>query len=266
MSLRPSTRGHSLIGLVVTLGCMALLAAVILPSLRSSITGDGRATPSSAWGMQDQIQIQSIVRAMITDAMAGRDTFIIPSELCDYGREEDNTTASFWSAMVMERLVSPKHLVAPGDRGWVERIERYDYSVYDPREGVCWDSMFSADLDDVSNVSYAHMPLLRERLDRWWHGEAGGTFPIIGSRGPRDGDPAEASFTLDDDGQWRGWVCRSDGSIEWHEHTTIGAHWRRRGGPSTDNLFRIDDVYDDDDAMLGFTSVMDGSSPTFQWD
>ncbi len=259
-------RGLSQIGMLVTLACIAVLLAIMLPTMRKSVTGDGQATPGSAWGYQDQIQIQTIVKAMTIDAMSGRESFLVPSEMTGSDDVSENTSTSFWSAMIMQRLVNPEQLIAPGDQGWVEQMEGYDYSAYDPRNRVYWDDAFSTDLNELSNVSYAHMPIWGARQDRWWRPGAGGAFPIVGSRGPVDGDETAASFTVDQDGVWRGWVCFADGSIKWIEGAMMPSQWRRRDGVRDDNLFLIEDERSGDDAILGVTKTMDDFGPILQWD
>ena len=78
--------------------------------------------------------------------------------------------------MLMQNLAKPEQLISPNDKGWVEKAQHQGY-------GGDWNPDFSADLQSIANVSYAHMPLFGERLKRQWKPSAG-RFPILGNRGP----------------------------------------------------------------------------------
>jgi type II secretory pathway pseudopilin PulG len=257
--------GFSLIGMLISLVCIVVLSAIMMNSMNKTITGNGEATPSSVWGMQNQIQLQTIVQSLIADSFGRNNDFLVPSDLSGSLDVSENTSANFWSAMIAENLVSPEHLIAKGDNGWVEQAS-YDWLAINPREGQFWDPNFSTDFNRSSNVSYAHMPLYGERLRRWWRNDARGIFPIIGNRGPQDGLALTESFTLDSDGQWRGWVCYSDGSIKWQEQTETPIKWSRSDGESIDNLFILEGGDNKDDAMLGVTTEMTEGGPEFAWD
>ena len=255
----------SLIGMLISLVCIVVLSSIMMSSMNKTITGEGEATPSSVWGMQNQILLQTMVQGLIADSFGRDNDFIVPSELSGSRDVEENTSANFWSAMIAENLVSPKQLIAKGDNGWVEEIS-YDWRSINAREGQYWDPNFSTDFNEVSNVSYAHMPLYGERLKRWWRNDARGTFPIIGNRGPRDGQVQTESFTLDSDGQWRGWVCYSDGSIKWQEQTETPIKWSRSDSATHDNLFILEGGDNKDDAMIGVTVEMYDDGPVLVWD
>jgi hypothetical protein len=167
--------------------------------------------------------------------------------------------------MIAQNLTTPENLIAKGDNGWVEKAN-YDWRAVNSRVGQYWDPNFSTDFNEMSNVSYAHMPLYGARLKRWWRNDARGIFPIIGNRGPQNGQVQTDSFTLDKDGQWRGWVCYSDGSIKWYEETNTPIKWSRTDDVHSDNLFVLEGGDNKDDAMFGVTSVMEEDGPTFIWD
>ncbi len=227
--------------------------------MQKAVTGGtGVSSETSLWGMQDQIQLQTLAQGLTIHAMTSGDQFLIPSKLSRSNDPFDNTSANFWSAMIMQNLAKPEQLVSPYDRGWVEKAE---YRIY----GGDWDPNFSADLQTTSNVSYAHMPLFGDRLERRWNPSAG-RFPILGNRGPEDGVEGTSSMTLDADRTWRGWVVFADGSIEWQEGTTMTSKWRRRDGYVEDNIFLMEEDDSSDDAILGFTYEMDDYGPVFVWD
>ena len=112
--------------------------------------------------MQDQIQLQLIGKALTMSAIVGGDGLLVPSDISGSDDSIDNTSANFWSALIMENMLKPEQLISPTDRGWVEVVQ-YNYYAGD------WDPNFSADLSTTSNVSYAHMPLWGERLKKRWN-------------------------------------------------------------------------------------------------
>lgn len=257
--------GFSLMGMLISLVCMLVLTVILMNSMNTTVTGNGEATPGSAWGLQNQIQLQTMVHGMIADSFGRENEFLVPSVLSESLDDQENTSANFWSAMISQNIVSPEQLIAKGDNGWVEKAS-YDWLAVNARDGTFWDPNFSTDFNEMSNVSFAHMPLYGKRLDRWWRNDARGIFPIIGNRGPQHGQVQTDSFTLDKDGQWRGWVCFSDGSIQWYKETTAPIKWTRTDGVSSDNLFMIEGGDNKDDAILGVTVEMNERGPVLQWD
>lgn len=250
-------RGISLIGILVSLACVVVLMSLYLSSVQKSVTGGkGKSSQSSAWGMMDQIQLQTIGRALLMDAITNSQ-YLTPSEVSRSDDVYDNTSANFWSAMLLQNMITPEVLVSKTDRGWVE-VAQPDYSArhFDPN--------FSADLSSTFNVSFAHMPLWGERLEQRWNGKSG-KFPLLSNRGPKDGVEGTASITLDDDGTWHGWVYASDGSIDWVDGTTVTSKWRRSDGIAQDNIF-WDEEDSKDDAVLGYTIEMDDYGPIYSWD
>jgi hypothetical protein len=253
-------RGLSMIGLLVTMACILILATIYMSSIDKAVTGGkGTSAKGSVWGMQDQIQLQLLGQALTIDAMSNQSgQFLTPSRLSGSNDVYDNTSANFWSAMLIQNLAKPEQLVSPSDRGWVEKAQ-VDYRSQD------WDTHFSVDVTETSNVSYANMPLYGERLKKRWSPESG-RFPILGNRGPKDGVESSDSYTVDDDGVWRGWVLFSDNSIKWVEGTSVYSKWQRRDGVRDDNVFLLEDGDSADDAILGLSIEMDDHGPIFVWD
>jgi hypothetical protein len=250
-------RGLTLIGILVALGCIVVLMSIYMSSVSKSVTGGkGTSSATSAWGMIDKIQLLQIGNALKIDSqMNGQ--YLTPSKLSRSGDIRDNTSANFWSAMLLQRLVTPEALVSKTDPSWVEKATPNYRARF-------WDPDFSADLSTTFNVSFAHMPLWDNRLDKKWNSSSR-KFPLLSNRGPKDGNENSPSITLDDDGTWRGWVYYSDHSIDWVEGTTIVSRWQRNDGVQQDCIFK-EESDSSDDAMLGFTLDMDDYGPTYSWD
>ena len=263
-------RGFSLVGLMVTLVCMLVLSVILMNSMSKSVTGSGSTQSGSAFSMMDSMVLQSVMTSMLAHNMdiGGESQYLVPSELSGSGDVAQNTSANLWSAMIMQRWVDPKSLISKNDRqAFVEVDTDYDWGAYDPRNGQYWDPTFSADLSEVSNVSWAHMPLSGDRLKRNWKATLDGRFPLIGSRGPKDGIDDPFSLTYGGDGSWAGHVAFGDGHVEFVDSFTPGCASYRSGGQiHQGNLFRLDDGPLGGDPMLGFTQRMTPDGPVLQWD
>ncbi|MBM44231.1 MAG: hypothetical protein CMJ36_04365 [Phycisphaerae bacterium] len=261
------TRGLSLVGLLITLACIVVLLSLTLPALRTATTGitpQGTQAPNSAWGATEMLQLQALGQGILTQDMLGGGTnpYARPSESSGTGDRTLDTTANLYSLLIMERITVPKQLVSKGDRGYVEIDHDYSWAAYSPRNGVYWDPSFVADLDVLSNVSFAHMPLTGRRVDDYWRASFSTDFPLFGTRGPEGGIDSLNSVTCLDGG-WSGRVLFADGHVDFLP--TIGSFTRRWNGQA-DNLFRIDDERNGSDAILGFSESIDEEGVTLQWD
>ncbi len=260
-------RGLSLIGLLITMACIVVLLSITLPAIRTATTGGsdrGGQSTTSAWATADRVNLNSIGQSMLAGGLgSGFDAEWLSPASVSRGRDIGlNTTANLYSLLIMEQRVQPLQLVSRGDRGLVEVDADYDFTVYDPRGGVHWDPAFTADLARGSNVSWAHMPLQGARFDNHWRSSMSGSFPIFGSRGPRDGIPTVDSVTCPN-GAWTGSVWFADGRVE--GLSSVG-EWRGRINGGDDNLFRIDDLQRGADGVLGFTQFLDDDGVELQWD
>jgi hypothetical protein len=168
-----------------------------------------------------------------------------------------NTSANFWSLIIAQTNIPASMLVSAMDDGWVEEYEYYRKSAYDPSNGIFWDPGFSADLHDMSNVSYAHVPLHGRRKDHWTKMKMQSSFPLLGHRGPEDGVETDDSMTCPD-GTWQGAVVFGDGHVETLKGVQSFGHGR-------DNLFMLEED-GGSDAILGFTQIMYSDGPKLQWD
>ena len=254
-------RGVSLIGILVVLGIIVVLYSISFESLKGIRTGvaeDGSAVPASQGRITDMFQLQQLMQSLNMSSM-GDGEFPRPS--AESGDEADDTTASMYSLLVARRLVSPEALISPMDQALVEPAS-YDWSAAHDRDRP-WDPRFSADLSDLSNVSYAHLALWGDR-DENWASRLNSSMPIFSSRGPQDGQPDPASYTCDPDtGRWTGHVVFGDGRVVLLQSLSEA---QRNGRGGADHFFRIDDDERHADAILGFTSKVTSRGPILQWD
>lgn len=256
-------RGFSMIGLLISLACMVVLASLLLSSL-SKVAPQARG--STAQHLKDALVLRSIHDTMVAMARDIDGWYPTPSFYTD--ARADDTSAAFWSVMVIHGRVQPKMLIAATEQsGYVDEKYEYDYEAYQPADGVFWDETFAADLHALSNVSFAHMVLFGERFERKWRTTHDGSVAVIGSRGPKDGVPSTASIACREDGTWRGSVAFGDGRVETFETTTPAGAWYASGGTRIqDGLFTFDDGVGGVDVLLGFTKAIWEDGPELIWD
>jgi len=257
-------RGVTMIGLLVSMTCMLVLVVLMMEGIQSSGPAVGKGggkggggAAGSAMGLVDTSNLNQIHQTFRARSTTSGKGFPVPSE---QSRDRSlDTSANVWSLMIAESGIPTNMLVSAMDDGWVEVYEHYNESGYDPHNGIYWDAGFSADLDDVSNVSYAHVPLHGSRKRNWTEmiGMAPSSFPLMGHRGPEDGVETEDSVTCPG-GVWQGAVVFGDGHVDTLQG--VGAF-----GKGHDNLFMLEDE-GGSDAILGFTEVMYSDGPKLQWD
>ena len=150
MCITTRHHGFSLLGILIAFACIVVLMSIYMTSLSKSLTGGkGKSTSSSAWGMIDQIQLQTIGRALLMDAITSGQ-YLTPSEVSGSDDVYDNTSANFWSAMLLQNMINPDQLVSKTDRSWVEPAQPdYNARHFDPN--------FSVDLSSTFNVSFARI-------------------------------------------------------------------------------------------------------------
>jgi len=267
-------RGYGLIGLLITMAIIVVLFALMMSSLNRAVTGEGSAKEGTVRSIEDQAQLVAIHQAFAIQALGdprnrgGR--FLVPSVISRTDDRSLDTTADLYSAMIAMNFLRPETLISPNDySAWVEADTDYDFQAYQPAEGRFWDADFKADLKDVSNVSYAHMPLFGERFEKHWSGESRNL--VLGNRGPKDGIDDPTSYTYGRNRQWAGHIVFGDGSIDFITTFTPGSvQVMPRGAGTTegaqDNIFRFDDGVDGVDAILGFTKTMTEDGPELMWD
>ncbi len=265
---RTLTRGFSMIGMLVTMVCIVVLFAIGMSAMNNAVTGEGSVTGGSVRSMEDKLAFYALHQSMAVHAMGTGGRHLTPSELSGSDELSENTTASFFSAMVMKNYISPAQLISGNEYSiYVVKDADYSYRAYNPSAGVYWDPGFVADLEDISNVSFAHIPLFGDRHRYQWKSGADSGFPLLGNRGPRDGIPDPSSYTYGRDGSWAGHLVFGDGHIEFVNSFTPGSVFYERDGQRLpDNIFAVEDGMDGRDAILSFTKEMTEEGPVLQHD
>jgi hypothetical protein len=161
-------------------------------------------------------------------------------------------------------------LLLAGDLRESCRAERAR-EAYDPAAGVFWDPQFQADLDDVSHVSYASMPLFGRRYDEQWMESYDNRFATIGTRGPKDGINDPNSITYEFFGsrnEWCGNVSFTGGNVVFVDSFTPkqAVYVDAEGNEHPDNIFRFDDGRAGGDAILTIVGEMTPTGPIIQHD
>ncbi|MCH2137886.1 MAG: type II secretion system GspH family protein [Phycisphaerales bacterium] len=179
-----------------------------------------------------------------------------------------NDHAAMLSLCIMNTLFTPSQLISPNEPSpHVYRLEDYNYNLYGSLDSEHddrphrWDPSFGNHLDGQGpdtnpgcNNSYAFIPLAGERRRDNWDRQGSSNFPIIGTRGPMDGDEQQiyvapdasgpASITgliMATPGAWRGVLTFTDGHTEIHDGFYPAQMVYRMGTTDVpDNVFNDD--------------------------
>jgi hypothetical protein len=232
------------------------------------VTGGGQAKEGTVYSTVDQMRLHSLYQWLYADAAGRRDRFFRPSEVDHSEDWTRDTTANLFSALVMERAVTCENLISKNEfSGYVEPYESYDFLAYDPANGVHWDPNFRADLADISNTSYAHMPLYGARQSKFWRTSMNANVAIVGNRGPKDGVHDLNSWTYSPDGTWGAHVLYGDGHIDFTYDFAPGrAYFERDGQRYSDNLYAMEDGPEGLDSILSFTQSLSEIGLELQFD
>jgi type II secretory pathway pseudopilin PulG len=258
----------SIVGMLITLVCMVVLFSILMQSLNKAVTGQGSQQAGTVRSFEDEMYLMAVSQSMHVHALDNKGVFLIPSELAASKDISQNTTANLFSAMVMAQYTIPRQLISGNEySGYVEEMKEYNFEAYNPTARVYWDPRFQADLHKLSNVSFAHMPLCGQRLERYWRTTMSPTFPLLGNRGPQDGICRSNSLACGRDGVWRGHIVFGDGHIEFTDNPQLpGLRVNVNGESVPDNLFLMESEPQGNDAVFGFTKSMTKSGPQLQWD
>ncbi len=265
----PHTQGRSLIGVIVVFACLVVLGSIAFAILWSAREGVARRALDATHvrqilGAQALLTSEFDVRLAVSPGLlkrlpvAGLDRIV-----AGVGPEDvtQNTTANFYSMLIAQNYVTPEQCIGPTEpSGRVVICEGYDWSLFKPDAGIYWDPGFQADLSQLSNTSYAHLPLFPPASrSRHWGSDGDADVPLVGNRGPRGGkDAASITYAIHDPrDQWVGHVGYRDNHVE-----LIGTFTPR----GADNIFAYDDGVTGDDAVLSFTRQMNEDGPTLQHD
>lgn len=242
-------RGISRIGVVAAIVCIGILFAIALPIL------DRRR--EIARSMTDSTHLTEIHQAILTFANEFGQTPIMSGL---------NITADLFSAVIAQEYFGPATVISPLERNPVVREDtNYNYSLYDPARDVYWDAAFVADLAVGSNVSYAHMPLVVDRMRRRWREVRGPETARFGARGPVDAVATADSYACRRDGTWRGNVVYADNHTElWTALAGATISFGATGSP--DNPFNVDPDLEGIDQVLAFTKEVRDGTPVLQHD
>ncbi len=249
---RPVPHGISRLSVIVALLCVVILFAIALP-LANRYRRDRLFMKDSA---QLTIIHQSwIVFAREFSSISGRPGL----GLDDRGL---STTANMYSAIIAQDYFNPDILISIFERNpAVVQDNDYDYSAYDPPNDVYWDSSFVADLETGSNVSYAHVPLVGDRLVLQWRNTSGANVAVVGNRGPADGVASADSYSCRKNGSWLGSLVFNDNHLE-----TLSATAGLKIGGGPDNLFNVDPGLNGLDQVLAFTKEVKDNQTVLQHD
>ncbi len=269
-----TAQGYSMIGLLISVAIMMVLSVVLLNSLNQAVTGSKSAMPGTIASFKDKEYLRLLFQSMaVSDAVGsnvlmGDANFITPATVAGEGDVSLNTTANLYSAMVMQQYTIPAQLISGNEYNpGVWQDEDYNYGAYDPYERVFWDQTFVADLDLESNVSFAHVPLYRRRLDRYWKFTVDTQTALIGNRGPLDGVDNPSSYTYGRNGQWGGHIVFGDGHVDFFESFFVsGLSYDQDGQTQHDNIFAMETGPNGRDTILSFTKQMTEDGPVLQHD
>jgi hypothetical protein len=264
-----------------------VVCSVLLASLASVVFGQGARDDQPGAGLtmhaktlKDATQLRGIHQSLLVFAHEFQGIMPLPGLIDrqpvngveEPGRgpedESQNTTANLHSAMIMQNY-TPELIISPVERnpGVVKVDADYNYEVYNVIQDTYWDSTFKADLAGESNVSYANLVLFGKRKSAEWKASMNAKFPVVGNRGPKDGQANPDSFTCGPHGNWAGNLAFNDNHVEFFTATqSPHACKDAQGQDKPDNVFAVDDGMAGADVILSFTKAMTKSGAELQWD
>lgn len=274
-----SRRGLTIVESLLAIACTGLLLTICSVAL----AGDGHGARTKERSQKDATQLREIHQSLLIFSREFDEIFPRPgliNRLPDpkSGRDvpgrgpEDitaNTTANFYSALIMHNYMGPKLSISPVERNPnVKPDDDYDWERYNPMDDVYWDASFDADLQAEANASYAHLVIFGQRAKEQWCENLNPHFVMLSNRGPLSGEPDGESYTSGPHGHWAGHVVYNDNHTELIDtFTPRRQQLRVRDGLQTkDNIFRMEDGPEGGDAILSFTRSINADGPVLQHD
>ena len=246
---------------------IVIITLVIIVVVGNRIARDARAS-------HDGYNIGLLHKSMIVYARQGDGRLPTPGlidrlphpiegDLPGVGAEDKslNTTANLYSALIAADFITAPVVVGPIEPSEHVMVkEDYNYDAYDPANDSYWDPTFAADLHDVSNTSYAHVPIHGTRGAVTWNDSTNPRIPVLSNRGPKDGtDPSSITYRIHGSRKkWVGNVVFADNHV-----ALLDSVWLQYGNGVRDNLFAISDEVD---AILSFTKSISQDGVELDWD
>ena len=258
-------RGTSLVGILVSMAIIVVLFAVMMNAMNTAVTGNGNVKAGTVRGVEDQMKLDGIVRGLMLSSGQNDMKWFEPASERSGPGVPSNVTSILYSALILGRYVDPEMMISANEQSpHISLMMGFDYSASSATTGKFWDPNFKADLEMGSNASFAHMPLCGRRKPYWTEGKLDSLFPLLGTRGPKDGNMQGRSYTIGRDNTWGGFRAFGDGHVAFT--TSFFNEGPALPNGEQDNVFMMEGEADGGDAILAFTKLMTRDGPTLQFD
>ena len=185
-------RSFTKLELLIVLTIITVLLAIVIVVVDRTL--------ANARSLVDSRQINTIHKGWLILAQEIGAVAPLPSLVArnDSSSLEDfslNHSANIYSLLTAWELFPQRNFISPLEVSDHVIEADYDFSAYDPLNGVFWDPSFVMHIEDPSigaNASYAHIAAVGDRRDALGLAQSR-NMPILGTRGPdvTNLDPAE---------------------------------------------------------------------------